>query len=194
MSQRRVSCLGEWMFPVGWYRWNCTRLSLRAASALGCRVMSYTGRGSLLTAHHRWERLESFGMRPVWLEVNLLAVALGRYVEVSSVVPIPLRPFGFSLRPLAARSSPANLSLHNSTFGSTPTMRTAFSVLNEQRQCHHPTRNGGALPVLPFFYLVDYFLRVSVYYYCSMGTPFLRSGIGWHALEAIMADQVFLIL
>ncbi|KAI9718054.1 MAG: hypothetical protein M1812_004312 [Candelaria pacifica] len=28
-----------------------------------------------------WERLESFGMRPVWLEVNLLAVALGRYVE-----------------------------------------------------------------------------------------------------------------
>jgi hypothetical protein len=24
-----------------------------------------------------WERLESFGMRPTWLEVNLLAVTLG---------------------------------------------------------------------------------------------------------------------
>jgi hypothetical protein len=25
-----------------------------------------------------WERLESFGMRPTWLEVNLLAVTLGQ--------------------------------------------------------------------------------------------------------------------
>ena len=61
--------------------------------------------------HDWWERLESFGMRPVWMEVNLMAITLGK----AKTDPRCVEVF-----PSSPTSNPDRADRRTSTSGSTP--------------------------------------------------------------------------